>query len=365
MQAMKETLKKFISADTNFIIPVYQRNYDWKKENCKQLLLDIKQNINKELSHFIGTFCTKNESRYNIIIIDGQQRLTSLMLLCKALYDNCKNDKIRRKIKQNYLIDMDDDSELKIKLKPIKKDEPIYQKLITNDFDEDIFNEQEKKSNIYKNYIFFYENIKNILEEYEPENILETIDNSELVEIQLESENPQLIFESLNSTGLDLTTTDLIRNYLLMPLDSNTQENFYKKYWLEIEEMLELANIENFIKYYLILKRKSAYIQFEDKNQKISINQLYYVFKKEISRNATKEEIESLLIDMKKFANYYQKFIDSSKESNKLIKKKFEDIFERLDEKDGAILFLYLYDKLKQEKISEEIFQELLDISII
>jgi uncharacterized protein with ParB-like and HNH nuclease domain len=136
-------------------------------------------------SHFIGTICTKSAVRHQCIIIDGQQRLTSLMLLAKAIYNNTKDKTLRRQA-SHLLFNEKEDSEARMRLKPIKKDEKIFSKLVNQDeFDEEEFTEQEKLSNVYVNYQFFSEMMKKTENNFE--DILDAIERLELIELEIKA----------------------------------------------------------------------------------------------------------------------------------------------------------------------------------
>lgn len=124
MEVHKNDIQSFISAgQMTFVIPVYQRNYDWKKENCLQLFADILNLIGNDRTHFIGTICFKMNGRHESIVIDGQQRITSIMLLMKAIYDSSNDEDLKDKINDQFLENRHKHSDggLKLKLKPIKK----------------------------------------------------------------------------------------------------------------------------------------------------------------------------------------------------------------------------------------------------
>ena len=366
MDAHKTDIYAFITHIPRFIIPVYQRNYDWKIENCRQLFLDIERIAqDARESHFIGTICTKSAVRHQCIIIDGQQRLTSLMLLAKAIYNNTQDKTLRRQA-NHLLFNEKEDAEARMRLKPIKKDEKIFSKLVNQDeFDEEEFTEQEKLSNVYVNYQFFSEMMKKTENNFE--DILDAIERLELIELEIEHENPQVIFESLNSTGLDLTNTDLLRNYLLMALDYDTQEKLYIKYWLEMEEMLGTDNMERFMMYYLIMKKKSNALTKDDKASRINTNNLYYAFKKEYSnisylRKST--NVEDLLKDMHKYAKIYRDFTMQPRQTKDKTGKRLYELFSQLEEYDTAIFLMPLYEKCKNNEISIDDFNKAVDIII-
>ena len=299
MEAQKINLLEFIeSSKRTFNIPVYQRNYDWKTTHCERLFEDIEK-ISKDKereSHFLGTIVyvdgKKTANFREFIVIDGQQRITSTMLLLKALTDEIVDDSLREDIIESYLINKRAPEELRIKLKPIESDSKIYKKLI-NDMSVD------KSSNIYKNYECF----KNLIYESDlsAEEIYQGMHKLEIVYIQLEAEkeNPQLIFESLNSTGLELTQGDLIRNYLLMGQSYELQERLYNQYWVEIEKLVSNAYISDFIRDYLTLK--THYIPNKNK-----VYEEFKIFYERLKGDTPESLLNELLID----ARYYSWFIN-------------------------------------------------------
>lgn len=259
MKGSETKLIKYMEgADKRFVIPVYQRNYDWKIENCKQLFDDLIKIIrNGRKSHFFGSIV----STYNPDgdyeehqIIDGQQRLTTVSLLLLAMYNLIKqgravpNDKrLGDRIFEDYLVDKYQPEETRIKLKPIKNDRKAFRKL----FDDE--EEHIGGSNLTTNYNYFYERIQK--EEIAIDELFQAIRSLEIIHIRLDNEdNPQLIFESLNSTGLDLSEGDKIRNYMLMGLPTKQQETYYEKYWNKIEENTNYQ-VDLFVRDYLSIKQ--------------------------------------------------------------------------------------------------------------
>ncbi len=229
----KPMVKFMDGSSTRFIIPVYQRNYDWKMENCKQLFDDLVKIIeqNRE-SHFFGSIVsvanTKGASS-ELLIIDGQQRITTISLLFLALVNLLKEGKIESdqpnladRIQNTYLIDPYLPDETKVKLKPIKDDQDAFLKLFES---EENYNEV---SNVTRNYQYFY---KRILEKKElsPTQLFDAICSLVIIDISLDpnKDDAQLIFESLNSTGLDLSEGDKIRNFILMGQSTENQEKYY------------------------------------------------------------------------------------------------------------------------------------------
>ncbi len=226
-------------AKKRFVIPVYQRNYDWKTENCKQLYDDLVKVVkHNRSSHFFGSIVSSYipNGRYTeYLIIDGQQRLTTVSLLLLAMYNLIKEGKAHPKtetmaqeIFEDYLVDKHQPKETRIKLKPVKNDRSAFEKLFDSD------DENDRQSNLTYNYEYFYNRIQK--EEISIEELYDSLFTLEIINIELTSDDdPQLIFESLNSTGLALSEGDKIRNFILMGLPANLQNDYYEKYWNRIE----------------------------------------------------------------------------------------------------------------------------------
>ncbi len=299
MEAHKIRLLEFLgSSKRTFNIPVYQRNYEWKIEHCKRLFEDIESIIqdNYEYDHFLGTIVyVSGHSQPNFmefIIIDGQQRITSIMILIKALYDLIEDVETKEDILETYLINKRVKETNRIKLKPIKSDMAAYERLMSQ-------NESIGNSNITKNYNQFKDMIKN--SKHNPDEIYKALSNVEIVYISLDkdkrSENPQLIFESLNSTGLTLLASDLIRNYLLMNHSYDSQCRLYSDYWLKIEQNIPNSMISDFIRDFLTMKTGS--IPNKDK--------IYEAFKNFCKKSKTHDE-EGILEELVPYSQYYSWF---------------------------------------------------------
>lgn len=296
-----------------FIIPVYQRNYDWKIENCKQLYDDLIQVIkNNSKTHFFGSIVSVYEPsgrNTEFLIIDGQQRLTTMSLLFLAMYNLLEEKKIisedeslKDQIYEDFLVDKYQPQEKRMKLKPIKNDQKAFSKLF-NSKDDYI-----KDSNLTINYSYFYERIQK--QEITIDELFDAICRLEIINITLNNEdNPQLIFESLNSTGLDLSEGDKIRNYILMGLPKQKQDEYYEKYWNCIEKCTKY-DVSSFIRDYLSVKQLVIPSQ-----KKVYIN-----FKKYVEDSSLK--IIEILEDLLSYAKRYNILLcgkTSSKELNSCI----------------------------------------------
>lgn len=352
MKANEKYLVRFLeSSDTNFVIPVYQRNYDWKKEQCKQLYDDLVNMIkNNYTTHFFGTIVSiYNDSARNreYLIIDGQQRTTTISLLLLAIYNILdsgrlsSNTIIKEKILNQYLINPYSNEECKIKLRPIKEDRNAFEKLFNND-------ELIEESNITLNYNYFYERI--ILGEITIDELYYAIERLIIVEIELKNgeDDPQLIFESLNSTGLDLTDADKVRNFILMNQPSKKQEELYNKYWNKVEKNTNYS-VTQFIRDYLTMKE----------NKIPNINKIYINFKRYIQES--KIDIEACLKDMLKFSTYYKALITSNiniKEADIIIKN-----INRLEVTVSYPFLLEVFDDYYNKEINKEELVEILKIT--
>lgn len=333
-----------------FKVPVYQRNYDWSNIQCEKLYQDIMKAGERDHKHFTGTIVyivgldgsTLNE----VLIIDGQQRLTTMYILLKALYDAAKDVSVRIEVEiEEVMFNRNCDEKYKLKLKPVKSDNEQLVLLIQDKIDD-----MDRNSNIYKNYITF----KNLIEStvasgYELNDILNGIKKLEMVEIVLDKsqgDEPQKIFESINSTGLDLSLADLIRNYLLM--DDVNQDEFYENYWSVIEKNVGYRNLGDFV------------INFLNSQISKSVNSknAYRLFKEHCEENNLSHE--DVLKELKRTSKYYGAYIGenhcySTEISNYL--KAFYTI------KQTTILpFLFrVFNDYENKSIDEETFCKVLD----
>ena len=300
----------FSRPNTEFVIPVYQRNYAWQKRNCQQLLDDIlavAKDPNKQ--HFLGTitYIRHPIQPYGdeFVIIDGQQRITTLMLLLKALQSKTKDENLSVGITSYLNFGVKD--ETKLRLKPIKKDREALEYVMSGRW-----NEFMGHSNIKDNYRFFITEINKALGKgYEVGQIFNSFSQLKISMIELEQskgDDPQMVFERINATGLHLKGLDLIRNFLMMELEPSEQERIFDDYWAKIEEFLSDERnaekiIENFIKTYLRL--------YYGKALKDDENLIYIAFKM-LREKLFNKDSEKILIDMLKFARIYKIIIDKN-----------------------------------------------------
>lgn len=339
-------------AQTVFIIPVYQRNYAWKTENCKQLFDDLVKVIkDNRKSHFFGSIvstCEQEGLTTLCSIIDGQQRLTTVSLIFLAIYNlvskgilKSQNNYIGEQIYEMFLINKFQPEETRIKLKPVKNDRIAFARLL-DDEDDCI-----EASNITSNYNYFKERIKK--EEITIDELFNAISRLEIINIDLRlpDDNPQLIFESLNSTGLDLSEGDKIRNFILMNLPADKQEQYYDKYWNRIEVYTNY-DVSLFVRDYLSIK------QFTTPAQR----KIYADFKEFVESASL--EIVDLLEDMLKYAKRYEVLLKCNSSSKTL-----NNCIYRLNRLETTVTRPFLLDILRlydDEKLSMDDLEEIFSI---
>ena len=284
-------------ADKRYIIPVYQRKYNWKQENCQQLYDDLKKIIrDKRESHFFGSIVSSvaaNGSKIEYYIIDGQQRLTTVTLLLLAIRNllikkriTSAKENLNEQINQRFLISPWANADDQIKLRPVKSDREALARLFDGE-------DYIPTSNLTINYRFFCEQL--LRHEISVDDLFMAISKLEIISITLDnSDNAQLIFESLNSTGLALTEGDKIRNYILMGQLPENQIKLYDVYWAKIERCTG-NDVSSFIRDYLSIKRQIT----------PTISNVYKDFKEyAVSTNLP---VEDLLEDLLRYARLFEK----------------------------------------------------------
>ncbi|WRB62321.1 DUF262 and DUF1524 domain-containing protein [Helicobacter pylori] len=314
MKAKATTLLNFIKDNqkNQLVIPIYQRVYSWEKEQCKELWDDIIKvgGDDKMDGHFTGSILYVldgiTHSDNALLIIDGQQRLTTITLLLTALKDHW-SDK-RKDIEDDYLINSDKDGDKKFRLILSDSDKDTLLSLI----DKDKRKSSKPSSKIVENFKFFEEWIRKKTNELET--IFKGLEKLMIVEIALEKgkDDSQLIFESMNSKGMELTQTDLIRNYIVMETEVEKQEGFYNKYWRAMEKEFEQDKklFDRFVRHYLTIKTREI----------PNINKVYAALKDYRQKEGI--DIEDLLKDLQKYCGYFCQIVfkkEADKDLNKAL----------------------------------------------
>jgi uncharacterized protein with ParB-like and HNH nuclease domain len=309
MKANELQINNFLQApNVQFVIPVYQRNYDWKNAECKELLNDIISVETEDRgTHFIGSIVFVHEGTYStsevkeLVIIDGQQRLTTINILYVALYRFAKethriqdSERLYNMFLTNQYVQNESS---KLKLKQTDVNFFAFKAIMLG-----TEKEYTTYSNVTENYNFF----RSCINEENFETILKGLNRLIFVEISLErdKDDPQRIFESLNSTGLDLSQSDLIRNFILMDLPPKDQNRIYETIWNPIEEnakdiVKQSSLVSDFIRDYLTLRNK----KIPNKNKVYAEFKSLYADKKEDAYHQELENIKSLSVHYKKLVN--------------------------------------------------------------
>ncbi|GAA9247315.1 DUF262 domain-containing protein [Helicobacter pylori] len=304
MKAIQSTINDFFAlTGTIFSIPVYQRNYTWEEENCEKLLQAIVSISQNKKTHFMGSITyilhliddgKSLRQLQEFVIIDGQQRVTTIMLLLKAIETKIQNEGIKKEI--DNLLNL---SGQRLRLKPIKSDKEAFDLVMQNRS-----HELQGVSHIRNNYKFFTKELEHYISKgYRIEEIYGAFLRLKIVAIGLElgEDDPQVVFESINATGVQLKGLDLIRNYLMMGENSENQKHLYDTYWVPLENWLGERDLNDFIKTYLR-------IYFEDK-VKEGEREVYYTLKAH-HRDNFPNDIQGLMSDMREYGRIYQIFLD-------------------------------------------------------
>lgn len=360
MKANETKVEDFLSSNkTQFVIPVYQRNYDWATSQCKQLLDDILEigTTEKSSVHFIGSVVYVHDDVYTssrikeLTIIDGQQRLTTLTLIYLVLHRlgiEMNNEALVSEISETYLINKFAPEEEKLKLRPTDNNDKAIKFLLRSDISE----EYTDFSKVIDNYNYF----KSRITEENFEFVLKGLSRLMFVEISLdrEKDNPQRIFESLNSTGLELSQADLIRNYILMGLKRKDQNKIYSNYWEIIEKLAKdetqnISKVSDFIRDYLTLV-----------NNKIpNKSKVYFEFKTKYPTSDL-ETLESNLLPIKSLVKFYNKLINPKNETDKEIRRELVYI-NRLEINVAYPFLMKVYEDYSENIIDKETFINVLD----
>lgn len=342
MQASETKLQEIIEGTKQYVIPLFQRSYSWEKSHWELLWEDIIELYFSEnlYPHFMGSIVTMQteslpEGVTKFLLIDGQQRLTTIFIVLAVLRDKAtllEKHNIGSEIHDRFLVNTYNKESDYYKLNPTQIDRKSFYNII------------KRESNIEKNsnsindcYLFFEKKIKQ-RKDLEIQKIKNIICNSLIVVRILlgKDDNPYLVFESLNAKGKPLTQADLIRNYFFMQINGDEQDSIYKQYWLPMQNLLA-ENLTEFIRHYLT---KNGVI--------INQNEIYFDLKNRISRGNTL----SYLKDLYRFSQYYFKILYPAKEENLLVRK-YLDRLKRLDVTIIYPFILNCYHGWKTNLISE------------
>ncbi|MEA5616487.1 DUF262 domain-containing protein [Cronbergia sp. UHCC 0137] len=347
MQGSETKLREIIQGDKQYIVPLFQRPYSWKKSQWEALWNDILELCNTEnpRPHFMGSIVTipvfglpEGVSKY--LLIDGQQRLTTIFILFCALRDQAKdtNKQLAEELHNKFLINQyQQDSDI-YKLQPTQVDRKSFYSLINQE-------EYNNDQSIQQCYVFFQRKIRQINLDFGK--IKQVISSYlSIVSVVLSAEdNPHLVFESLNAKGEPLTQADLIRNYFFLKINTDNQESAYNNYWLPMQKSLD-DNLTDFIRHYLTRD-----------GVEIKKDEVYF----EIKERMSKRDAIDYLQELYKFSQYYSKLLNPIKENNLKIRRYLERI-NRLEQATVYPFLLNCYHDYEENKLSEVDFISVLQI---
>ena len=356
MKANDTQIRIFLEGTKQFIVPLFQRTYSWKKENIQKLWEDLEDTKNdKESTHFFGSFVTmpvpssaSGVSQYTII--DGQQRLVTIFIFLATLRNriieiNSKYEK-KDEINEVYLINKYH-RENKYKVVPTEADRNIFFAILN-----EVNPLVDGSHLIAETYRFFSNKLSAINDLGELVSLKDTmLSKFSVVDIRLENEDdPYLIFESLNAKGIPLTQADLVRNYLFMRLNPNKQQNVYDKIWFPMQENLQ-ESLEDFIRHYLAMDGNVP-----------NYNKIYARFKEIADKKAKSEEdVIDIMKELLNYSKYYYILLYPENESEEKLKRYFEKL-DRLEVTTSYPLLLKLYDDYANKKLSIDDFAECLQV---
>ena len=345
------------SLGCQFVIPVYQRNYTWAAEReVKQYFDDLQSVLKGDYkNHFMGIIIYLEKaidfSSREFSIIDGQQRLTTTFLIIyaiKQLLVNCNDTEKVKQLEGQYLTNPYHNDKIKYKLKPLVADDDVYRCIVEDRMDEIT----DKESNVLKNYQYISNRLNELLlQGYDANAILMALDKLYVVCVPIsEEDNAQKIFESINATGVKLTSADLIRNYLLMDLQSDVQEKYYADYWKKLEDNVstDSKTLELFFRMYLAIKTYNL----------IPKNNVYREFVKWIEEHDT--DIKDLFEDLLEYAKIFNLLMN--KDVNKIDKKLKDAIedFRKVNSDIPMAIVMEFYQIHRKGLISTDVFVSLI-----
>lgn len=354
MEATQSQLLKFLDKAAQFVIPVYQRTYSWTQRECQQLWDDIIRTGHQDHTdaHFIGSIVYIEErlsqvtTRSPLFVIDGQQRLTTVMLLIEALARRVgTNEPIdgfsAQKLRSRYLLDPEEQDERRYKLVLTQTDKSSMTALLRQES-----LPSDASIRVSENFDFFQKQVKQLGDELAP--LCRGLAKLMIVDITLDRhrDHPQRIFESMNSTGRALSQTDLIRNFVLMGLEREDQARLYEHHWRPMEQAFGQkeysASFDRFVRHYLTLKTGDI----------PKIRKVYEKFKDYADKPEIKDAgIQMLVTDIQRFAGFYCAMA-LDQESSPLLNGAFEDL-RHLEVAVAYPLLLELYSDYDTGQLSE------------
>ncbi len=364
MRADATKFLNFLHKANQFVIPIYQRNYSWDEKQCQQLWEDIlRVGSNESIPlHFVGSIVYVHSSQSTVavgaplLVIDGQQRLTTLTILLEALARALGDSELldgfsEKKIRNKYLSNPDENDERHYKLLLSDTDKDSLMALIRG-----AELPKHHSLRIKENFEFFTEKLSD--KSTSIEQVCRGLAKLMIVDIALErdQENPQLIFESMNSTGKALSEADLIRNYILMGLEPTLQSSIYLDLWrpmeLEFGQEAYGDQFDDFMRHFLTLKTGDI----------PRLSEVYEAFKEySVKFFAEDGNVRDLVSDIRKYARYFVAMALDG-ESNPKLKPLFDDLFKSLNYSVAYPFLMEIYSDFEAGILEEKDFIEVIKL---
>ncbi len=348
MNASETKLQPIIEGTKQYVVPLFQRAYSWERAEWEVLWNDLVElcQVDNPRTHFIGSMVTMQtnsvpEGVTKYLLIDGQQRLTTIFILLALLRDNAKQsgqEELWREIEDTLLVNRYKKDDDYYKFQPTQTDRESFRQLVHAE-------EQTTQNRITKAYQFFQRKLQQ--SSFDGQTLKKAISNNlSVVSIVLgQDDDPYLVFESLNAKGRPLTQSDLIRNYCFMKIHVSEQQNIYTQYWGPMQDGLG-ENLTEFIRHYLM---KDGIL--------VKQREIYFYLKDLVNKGNALE----CLKDLARFAEYYQRLLEPPKETEDTIRRALSRI-KRIEVTTAYPFLLSCYDEYAQKKITVEEFVAILKV---
>ena len=351
MKASETKLQRMLEGTQQYVVPLFQRPYSWDKKEWDDLWTDLLELCEEEQprTHFIGSMVTMPttsvpEGVAKYLLIDGQQRLTTIFILLVLLRDKAKEisgSNLSDQINDRFLLNKYEADGDYYKLMPTQVDRKPFQDIIMSRF-------TESRDQIVNAYNFFEKKLRQFKHDLQ---VLCKVITSNLLVVSIvldHDDNPYLVFESLNAKGKPLTQSDLIRNYFFMRIHVTKQEDIYANYWLPMQLTLD-ESLTEFIRHFLM---KDGFVVKQDN---------VYLMLKERAVKKNNDETLEYLKEIVRFSTYYTKILVPEKEPNKNIRRSLSRL-NCLGVTTAYPFLLNCYNELDLGMLSEEYFTEILKV---
>ncbi len=360
MQAINNPFVALVNGTKQFMIPAFQRDYSWTTEQCQQMWDDIVRAGSSDGDHFIGSFVYVAGNTAAVfsswLVVDGQQRLTTLTLLLIALRDHIREtdwtgqEPTAAQIDAYFLTNEHESGDRRYKVALRRHDDATLRALVDGKDPLEIENRSEL---VVEAYRYFRKQLNR--SEADPGLVYRGVGHLNIVDVTLHRpiDDPQRVFESLNSTGVDLTQSDLIRNYLLMGLPEPEQTRMYDDYWSKVETLFRVAGSspDTFLRDYIALRQGTT--------TQARADRIYAEFR-DFWKPSDTEALADLLEDLVRFARYFVSFLQPDRIDSKPLGTAMRQV--RSLGSAHAMLIMRLYYLYDERALTHDDFIRALDL---